>query len=336
VKALGDRLHLRRSLAVAVVTGAALAIAVAAIVVLAPIAAREAGKFQEEAPELVDGIGDLPVVGGTLRDHEVPDRLRTWATELPERLNRDDAPLVGLFQSAVGGLVAAVAVISLTIAALLDGPRLVGAVRRAVPSERRALYDRASGIVYRTVGRYFAGSLVVALLSGTGVLVVGLLVGIPLAPLVAVWVTLTNLIPQIGGLLGGGAFVLAGIAAGPTPAVICLVWFLAYQQIENHVIQPLIVGEAVDLSPSVTMIGALIGAATAGVPGALVAIPTIGAVKGIVADIRRARGVAPEPVVRHPSPWRRLGGRVWQRRRERARRRELVAHRGQDPKDGAS
>jgi predicted PurR-regulated permease PerM len=115
-------------------------------------------------------------------------------------------------------------------------------------------------------------------------------VGIPLAPLVAVWVSVTNLIPQIGGFLGGAAFVLAGLSAGPTAAAICLVWFLVYQQLENHVISPLVVGEAVDLSPPVTMIGALVGAATAGVPGALVAVPLIGTVKAVFAEVRGYRG----------------------------------------------
>jgi predicted PurR-regulated permease PerM len=257
---------------------------------LAPIAAREAGKFSEEVPQVIDRLGELPIVGGTLTRQHVPDRLRDWATRLPEQLNQNDAPVLGLFQSAVGGFVAASAVVSLTAAVLLDGRRLLEALRRAVPDARRPLFDTSAHILYRTVGRYFAGSLLVSLLAATGVLIVGLLVGIPLAPLVAVWVSVTNLIPQIGGFLGGAAFVLTGLSAGPTAGAICLVWFLAYQQLENHVISPLVVGEAVDLSPPMTMIGALVGAATAGVPGALVAVPLIGTVKAVFAEVRGYRG----------------------------------------------
>jgi hypothetical protein len=67
---------------------------------------------------------------------------------------------------------------------------------------------------------------------------------------------------------------------------------VAYQNLENHVIQPAIVGRAVNLSPPATMLAALVGGAAAGVPGALVATPLLGAVKAIYLD---ARGQMPEP-----------------------------------------
>ena len=77
-----------------------------------------------------------------------------------------------------------------------------------------------------TVGRYFAGSLLIAVLAGCGILIVGLLAGVPLAPVAAAWVMVTNLIPQVGGFLGGALFVLLGATQGPTTLLICLAWFL--------------------------------------------------------------------------------------------------------------
>ena len=143
-----------------------------------------------------------------------------------------------------------------------------------------------------TVGRYFAGSLLIAVLAGCGILIVGLLAGVPLAPVAAAWVMVTNLIPQVGGFLGGALFVLLGATQGPTTLLICLAWILVYQQFENHVLQPVIVGEAVDLSPPVTMIAALVGASAFGVPGALVAIPVIGTVKAIAIELGWVRARA--------------------------------------------
>jgi predicted PurR-regulated permease PerM len=169
-----------------------------------------------------------------------------------------------------------------------------------VPHEHRDRFDRASSVLYRTVGRYFAGSLLVALLAGLNILVVGLALGVALAPLAALWASLTNLIPQIGGFLGGSFFVLLAFAHSPTAGVICLAEFLLYQQLENHVIQPTIVGEAVDLSPPITMMAALVGASAAGVPGALVAVPLLGAAKVLALELR------PPPAGREPKPARRL------------------------------
>ena len=69
-------------------------------------------------------------------------------------------------------------------------------------------------------GSYFAGSLLVAVLNGSCILTAGLLLGVPLAPIAALWATLTNLIPQIGGFLGGAFFVLLALTQSPLTAVI--------------------------------------------------------------------------------------------------------------------
>ena len=267
-----------------VVLAAAAAVLVVAFLV-APIAAREASHFADDAPKLVERIGDLPLVGGRLVDAKVPEHIQQWVQQLPGQLGTEDAPLVNAFRSALSGLTAAIATMAMVLAVLLDGRRLRNGIRRMVPAAHRDGADRALDILYMTVGRYFAGSLLIAVLAGCGILIVGLLAGVPLAPVAAAWVMVTNLIPQVGGFLGGAFFVLLGATQGPTTLVICLAWFLVYQQFENHVLQPVIVGEAVDLSPPVTMIAALVGASAFGVPGALVAIPVIGTMKAIAIEL---------------------------------------------------
>lgn len=273
--------------------------AMALVVIVLPIAAREAGQFAQDAPRLVERMGDIPLVGDRLVEADVPQRVEDWVQKLPGRLGSEEEPLEGLFRSAISGLAAALATGAMVVSVLLDGERLREGIRRLVPAHRRSAADRGLDILYRTVGRYFAGSLLVALLAGCGILVVGLVAGVPLAPVAAVWVMMTNLIPQVGGFLGGSLFVLLGATQGPTTLLICLAWFLVYQQFENHILQPTIVGDAVDLSPPVTMVAALIGASAFGVPGALVAIPLLGTTKAIVVELglvrprREAQGEAP-------------------------------------------
>ena len=71
------------------------------------------------------------------------------------------------------------------------------------------------------------------------------------------WVAICNPIPQIGGFLGAVPFVALGLTQSAVVGVICLVVFLVYQQTENHVLQPLIIGRAVRLTPPATMVAAL-------------------------------------------------------------------------------
>jgi putative heme transporter len=183
-----------------------------------------------------------------------------------------------------------------TVTLLLDGHRLLDGARNVLPARHRDRADEVFDVLYRTVGRYFAGSLLVAVLNGLFILIAGLSLGVPLAPLAAVWAMTTNLIPQIGGFLGGSVFVTLAFTQGAGTGVVCLILFLCYQQFENHVLQPTVVGQAVDLSPPVTMMATLIGASTAGVPGALVAVPLVGTAKVIAMATRRAAvedGAAP-------------------------------------------
>ena len=128
-------------------------------------------------------------------------------------------------------------------------------------------------MIYRTLGRYFGGSITVAILMGLYVLALGLLLGIPLIPLAAIWAMLTDLIPQIGGFLGGSFLVLLALTEGVPTVLIAAAAFVLYMNFENHVIQPAIVGRSVNLTAPTTMVAAFVGAAVAGVPGALVVTP---------------------------------------------------------------
>ena len=102
--------------------------------------------------------------------------------------------------------------------------------------------DRFGELFYRIVGRYSAGSLLVAVIAGLGVLMVRLIFGVPLTPMLAVWVALFDLVPQIGGAVGGIPFVLLALTQGPTVGAVVAVYFVLYSSSENHVLQPLIVG----------------------------------------------------------------------------------------------
>ncbi len=299
VRALGARLRCRRGVSVAMVLGLVVAAVGAVLVLLGPPAVREANAFSRDLPTVVAQLGAVPVIGPWLERNDVPARLEGWLAELPSRLSGDATPLADLARSLFGGALAASAIVLVTVTLLLDGERMVRSARRLVPFGLRERADRVGGLLYRTVGRYFAGSVLIAVLNGLAVLVAGLALGIPLAPLAALWAAITNLIPQIGGFLGGSVFVLLGFSQGAGTGLVCLLAFLAYQQFENHVLQPTVVGQAVDLSPPVTMMAALVGASTAGVPGALVAVPLVGTIKAVALELRPSPAAGRSPA--HPT-----------------------------------
>lgn len=292
VGATRRRLNCSRAVAVGVV-GGVLTIAFTGVIIgLGPPAIRQARRFTTELPTTVKQLYSWPIIGHKLSSSDAAGKVDQWIKDLPAHI--DDKTVGNVAAAIVGGFATAVVVLVTALAVMLDGDGLVARARRLVPPHRRERADWAGRVFYRTVGNYFAGSLFVATLNGLVILTAGLALGVPLAPIAAIWATLTNLIPQVGGFLGGGFFVLLALTKGPVQGVIALALFLAYQQIENHIISPAIVGNAVNLTPPTTMLAALIGGAAAGVPGALAATPLVGTVKSLFLEFRTGAPVASE------------------------------------------
>lgn len=288
VAAVQRRWHASRGVAAVVVGGGLILFFTAVVLLVAPAAVDQARTFSRELPATVRELYSWPVVGSRLQRADAAGDVESLIDRLPARL--DDATLADLGERLLGGVVSTVVVVITALGVLVDGERMVRRMRAAVPPAHQARAAEVGQIVYETFGSYFAGSLLVAVLNGMVVLAVGLLLGVPLAPIAGLWSVLTNFIPQIGGFLGGSFFVLLALTQSPLTALIAGIVFLGYQQLENNVIGPGIVGGAVNLTPPTTMLAALVGGAAAGVPGALVATPLLGAAKALYLE---ARGVHP-------------------------------------------
>ncbi|MET1002484.1 MAG: AI-2E family transporter [Acidimicrobiia bacterium] len=286
VEALRQRWHWpRRYAAATVLVGFATLLVIAVVLVTVPTI-DQFREIDEEIPEVVADLEEFPIIGERLRSADASAEVEKWLDDLPERLDVDATPVANAIGTIADGLAAAFLTLLLAVTLLIDGEHLVAVVRRVVPAANRPAADRLGSLVYDVIGRYVAGSLFVAALAGVVMMIAALLLGVPLAPLIGAWVAMTNLIPQIGGLLGAVPFVLLGATQGAGTGVACLAIFLVYQNIENHVLQPVIVGRAVKLSPPATMVAALVGVSAGGVVGALFAVPILGASKAIYLAVR--------------------------------------------------
>jgi predicted PurR-regulated permease PerM len=126
-----------------------------------------------------------------------------------------------------------------------------------------------------------------------------LLLGIPFAGLIALFVGIADLVPLVGATIGGAVAVLAGFLHSVPAGIVVLVFFVLYQQLENHLLQPLIFARTVKLNPLTVIVAILLGVELLGVLGALLAIPVAGIIQVILRDVwdhRRGR-LKEEPTV---------------------------------------
>jgi predicted PurR-regulated permease PerM len=199
-------------------------------------------------------------------------------------------PALGVAKTIATTAFSIVAIAFLTFFMLLDGRRWVAAFLDFVPDTARPRWERVFAGIYRTVGGYVTGNLLVCLLAGVVAGSVMAIVGVPYAIPLGVLAGLLNLLPMIGAPITAVILVLVTFfSQGLVAGIIVLAVYLVYQQFENHVIQPLIYGRAVNLSPLAILVTVIVGAELGGILGAIAAIPVGGSIAVIASELLRWR-----------------------------------------------
>jgi len=191
---------------------------------------------------------------------------------------------VSVAKGVITIVVATVTILFMTFFMLLEGPKWVERFYGLLPERSRPRWRKVGGDIYRTVGGYVTGNLLISLIAGGLTTLVLLIMGVPYAVALGLIVAILDLIPLAGAtiaaiLIGTVAF-LHSIPAG----IVVVVFFVVYQQVENHLLQPVIYGRTVQLSPLAVLISILIGAELAGILGALGAIPVAGSIQVLIVD----------------------------------------------------
>lgn len=283
-------LRLGRGPTTAIILAIGLVLTGVFIGVAGPQLVTESGNLERELPATIESFNDVPLVGHLLAGLDLSDRLNELLAALPDRVDSSGSQVGSVLRAASYDIGVVLLAGVLLAGALLEGPRLIGDIRRSIPARRRDRADDVGRTVYAVLARYFAGSLLVALLNGVWVASFALAAGVPLSPVLGVWSAVTCLIPQLGGLLGFVVVFVVSLTAGVVPTLVMSVAFLAFLLLNNHLLNPMIVGHSVSLSAPVTMIAAIAGFSVAGIVGALVAVPTFGAIKA-VAQLFDGRGI---------------------------------------------
>ncbi len=290
VDAAMPRLRVRRSVAVTLVVGGFLVAASAFGVLAVPRAVNQLRQVGPQVSQVIGDLDDLPLVGNAIRDNGIDQRVEDFLDNLPDTLATRDKALRGIVTSAGDGLVTVFWVLLVAITALLDGPRLAGELRDVLPVRLHAELNHFGDLAYRVVGRYAAGTGFVAVVNAAAVTTIGLILGTPLAPLVGVWSGLWNVVPQIGGFMGGVTLVALSLTSGLHTGLLAAIIFLVYQQLENHVLQPVITGRTIRISPLANLTAVLAGAAAGGFVGALLANPVLAIGKAFFSEYRLRTG----------------------------------------------
>jgi predicted PurR-regulated permease PerM len=249
-----------------------------------------ARQFVADPPKYVEEVEASSFVKELDQHPEALEKLRTALGEAAGDLPETAAGILGTAGSLVSSLFGLVTLGFLTLFGVIAKPALTRAALDLMRPDTAERVDRTLGEVSSTISFALLGNVVISIIAGTIVGVTAWIVDAPSPIVLAVIVGFFDLIPQVGSAIAAAILVTVTlIASGVAPAVILLVVILMYQQVENYLIQPAVMLQAVELSGFATIAVVLLGSALLGVVGAILAVPVAASIKVIAAEATKGR-----------------------------------------------
>ena len=205
-------------------------------------------------------------------------------------------PALSVGKGAASVVAALATVAALVLLLLIEGPGMRRTVLGAMSPDRAGRYARVGREINRSVTGYVLGDLLTSVIAGVVVFIALICVGVPFPLLWALWVALVDFLPMIGGALAGIPTVLFAASHSLTAGIITAAVFVGYQQLENHVLNPVVMSRTVRVNPLFVFVSVLIGSSIGawlggyfgGFVAALLSIPCAAALQIVVKEIWQA------------------------------------------------
>lgn len=290
-----------RSVAVTVVFVVALVVFLGVVILFTAPLVSAVTHFARSLPTLVRQAkhGHGPIGHLLTRFH-----LQQWVDKNASKLAGDitkslkPAQALSVGAAAVSTLIALGTIAVLSLFLLLEAPKLRDGILGLFSEARAERVMRVYHESSRSVTGYMLGNALTSIIAGVIVFVTLVILGVPYPGLLGLWVALVDLLPLVGGLLAGVPVAIVAAFHSLPALIVTVVVFLVYQQIENHLLNPMIMSKTVRLNPLWVLLAVLVGA-TLGAKigsflgafvGALIGIPVGGAIQVVVREVRKGPG----------------------------------------------
>ena len=279
------RRGMKRPYAVLCVISCVVLVFIGFLTLLVPIISHQVSEISNSLPGWFDKLQRNKDIRDFDRKYEITSKVEdyvksgTWA-------EKAFGGVVGVGLAILGILLNAFVVIVLTLYFLGSLPTIKRAAYSLAPASRRERVSLLGDRILRNVGGYVSGAFVVATCAGLSTLIFLFIVGLgSYALALAMVVALLDVIPMIGATIGAVIVCAIAFATDVKTGIIAVIFYIAYQQVENYLIYPKVMARSVEIPGALTVIAALIGGTLLGVVGALLAIPTAASILLLVREV---------------------------------------------------
>ena len=297
VEAMERRLPWSRALCATVLVLGIAIVGIGFVVVLLQAIVDGVRDFSDDLPALVDKARHSDLGGLINGQSDALDVLKQHTGDITSGLGKASGGLADVGVSAFGVVTLVFSVTFLTLFGLVDEPRVRSAIGSLLYRDNRERYERLTDRIIKTTSRYMLGNVAISVICGTVYGVTAVILGLPHAFALAVIAGILDLIPNIGALLAG---IIIGLVAltvslGALIVFVIVIVIVVYQQIENYVLQPTIIGRAARVSGFTVLVSVLVFGSLFGVIGAIIGVPIAAAIQIVAEELtadRRARVAA--------------------------------------------
>ena len=295
VTAMERRLRWSRRLSsVVLVVAIVIAIGGLLLVVVAAMADAVRG-FSDDLPGIIERARRSELGGFVNGGSDSLDTLSRNAGEITKGVAKVSGGVADVGLSAFGVVTVALSVMFLTLFGLVDESRFRAWIGGLLYRGDRERFLLVADRIVQTTSRYMLGNLAISVVCGAVYGVTAAILGIPYPLALAVIAGVLDLIPSIGATIAGIVVSIVALSVGPGAFIAFLIVMIVYQQIENYVLQPTIIGKAARISGFTVLASVLVFGALFGLIGAIIGVPIAAGLQIVVEELtaaRRARIVA--------------------------------------------
>jgi predicted PurR-regulated permease PerM len=290
------RRGVKRGLATGVVFFVAIIVVAAIVIAMIPLVIEQVSDLIVSVPRSVEDLNRLVAGLPLLPDLEITTELRAELEDIGvafgDRVRTGAMGAAGNAVSfgatAIGAVFQLLAIGLITFYLVADGPRLRRTLARPLPPERQREMLAIWELAVAKTGGYIFSRLLLAMASGLAHLVILLILDVPFALPLALWVGVTSaFVPVVGTYLGGVLLLLVALVNEPLDALWLVIFIAIYQQIENYVLAPAVQSRTMDVHPAVAFVSVVVGGTLLGAPGALLALPATAIIQALLSTYVR-------------------------------------------------
>lgn len=259
---------------------------------IAPPLVRQTDSFIKAAPHLVqDFRSQDSSTGRLIRKYHLENQVDSVSNQLSARLKHVGGSAFSTVQRIGSSVFSLLTILVLTFMMLIEGPTWLAFFRDVIPDDHHETADRLAHEMYKVVSGYANGQVTLAALAACLIMPAVLILHISYPVAIMVIIFICGLIPMIGHTIGALIVTLVALFHSTSAAVIILIYYILYQQIENYLIQPRIQANSTNMSPLLVFASVVVGVSFGGLFGGLFAIPVAGCLRIASLEYLRSRKI---------------------------------------------